>query len=258
MIDLTDFQTACNEFETQDSAREEVIKGVRSFQRNGKSAISAAHAAKIASHIKFKEAEKLLTKSQNESEVLVKTLFTDDQLRLRWERSFAGALEEFVEAKIYIELKKCGIDKIDITEQNDETEQTDQTDQTDQPEKFTGKFTYPEIKTLLGETLGKHLLPEIYLGAMADVTGELGRWSVNVAMEMRDQSETVARLRNILSFMQSVSDEFVNLGFLKKQEAVERNVQKVRNLLLQCTLSKPRVDCRNLNPPTLKKLKLEQ
>lgn len=249
MIDLTDFQTACDEFEKQDTAREEVIKGVRSFQRNGKSAISAAHAAKIASHIKFKEAEKLLTKSQNESEVLVKSLFTDDQLRLRWERSFAGALEEFVEAKIYVELKKCGIDKVDISEQNDETDQT---------EKFTGKFTYPEIKTLLGETLGKHLLPEIYLGAMADVTGELGRWSVNVAMEMRDQSETVARLRNILAFMQSVSDEFVNLGFLKKQEAVERNVQKVRNLLLQCTLSKPRVDCRNVNPPPLKQLKLDQ
>jgi predicted translin family RNA/ssDNA-binding protein len=249
MIDLTDFQTACNEFETQDSAREEVIKGVRSFQRNGKSAISAAHAAKMASHIKFKEAEKLLTKSQNESEVLVKSLFTEDQLRLRWERSFAGALEEFVEAKIYVELKKCGVDKIDITEQNDEMKVS---------EKFTGKFTYPEIKTLLGETLGKHLLPEIYLGAMADVTGELGRWSVNVAMEMREQSETVARLRNILAFMQSVSDEFVNLGFLKKQQAVEQNVQKVRNLLLQCTLSKPRVDCREVNPPPLKQLKLDQ
>ena len=219
MIDLTDFQAACDEFEIQDNAREEVIKGVRSFQRNGKSAISSAHAAKFSSHKKFKDAEKMLEKSQKESEELVNKLFTEDQLRLRWERSFAGALEEFVEAKIYVELKKCGIDKIDINEED---------------VIFNGKFTYPQIKNLLGPTLSKHLVPEIYLGAMADVTGELGRWSVNVAMEMHNQSETLARLRNILTFMQSVSDEFVNLGFLKKQEAVERNVQKVRNLQI-CT-----------------------
>merc|ERR1712178_558345 len=141
-------------------------------------------------------------------------------------------------------LKKFGVDKIDLSEDTN----------------FDGKYKYDEIKSLLGETLGKHLLPEIYLGAMADVTGELGRWSVNVAMEnMHDQKETISRLRNILTFMQCVSDEFVNLGFLKKQEAVERNVQKVRNLLLQCTLSKPRIDCSNqINPPPLKQLKLEQ
>jgi len=252
MIDLEDFQIACNEFEKQDNLREEVIKGVRSFQRNGKSAISAAHAAKNPAHIKFKEAEKMLKKSQTESETLVKNLFTEDQLRLKWERSFAGALEEFVEAKIYFQLKKFGVDKVDLSEDMD----------------FEGKYKYDEIKSLLGETLGKHLLPEIYLGAMADVTGELGRWSVNVAMEnMHDQQETISRLKNILTFMQCVSDEFVNLGFLKKQEAVERNVQKVRNLLLQCTLSKPRIDCRENNnadkiaktePPPLKQLKLDQ
>ena len=91
---------------------------------------------------------------------------------------------------------------------------------------------------------------EIYLGAMADVTGELGRWTVNVAMETSSPAGTRKRLKNILTFMQNVSDEFLQLGYSKKMEAVQRNVEKVRTLLLQCTLSRPRV---NISEPPMKR-----
>merc|ERR1711881_293403 len=90
---------------------------------------------------------------------------------------------------------------------------------------------------------------DVYLGAMADVTGELGRWIVNIAMDISEPAATRLKLRNILEFMQNVSDEFVQLGYLKKQEEVDRNVKKVRELLLQCTLTRPRVDLSGALPP---------
>ena len=52
----------------------------------------------------------LLQKSKKDGEALVERLF-NKTLRLRWERSFSGALEEFVEALIYFELK-LGLDTI--------------------------------------------------------------------------------------------------------------------------------------------------
>jgi len=228
MIDIEDFKVACADFEIADNNREKIIKGVRDFQRNGKSAISASHAATSVTQKKFTEASNLLLKSRSEGEALVEKLFKNT-LRLRFERSFGNALEEYIEAVVYFELKKNGIDQ----------------------DESCAKYRYNDVVESVG-VLGEYVSHEVYLGAMADVTGELGRWTVNVAMDSSSPTTTRKRLKNILEFMQNVSDEFLQLGYSKKQEAVQRNVEKVRTLLLQCTLSRPRVDAKE---PPLKREK---
>ena len=96
------------------------------------------------------------------------------------------------------------------------------------------------------------------------MTGELGRWCVNLQMDRSDPEKTERQLKDILAVMQMIYDELQYLNYFsrngKKQDQVKVNIEKVRNLLLQSIMvtRRPRIDMSESRNPELKKLKLDK
>lgn len=100
LIDLADFNQAAKTFQQNDEFREELIKNVRNFQRNAKTAITHTHKSNS------KKAASTLKQSLDQGHKVIQEILPKLH-RLRFENSFVYAVEEYLEALIYLELKKC-------------------------------------------------------------------------------------------------------------------------------------------------------
>lgn len=79
---------------------------------------------------------------------------------------------------------------------------------------------------------------------MSDVTGELGRYCVDLAISKQNPAKCKILLESILNFMQEIYDEYLYLypdsESDKKITAIGFNIKKVRDLLFQMSISRPR------------------
>ena len=109
MIDVSKFATAIEDFKNADENRETLIKSTRDFQRDAKRAIGFAHNTEND----FKKCDQMMQKSQKQGHDIIQNILVK-QLRLKFEPSFTNAIEEYLEAVIFIHLKKtnCQLDKI--------------------------------------------------------------------------------------------------------------------------------------------------
>ena len=235
MINTEDFTNSYKNYEANDELRENLIKSIRNFQRDSKRAISEAHKIKPTDDLtrSFKKCENILSAALKVGNDVIANLLPKN-LRLRFEFCFIGAVEEYLEAWIFIEVKK----KLLFSEIDENEDNT------------TGRERL-SYQTVLNAPEHNLLKPYIslkgYLGAVSDVTGELGRYCVTLAMTVQSQPQLSKKtLKTILDLMQDIYDEYQFLypsaNEDKKIKAIETNVRKVRDLMFQMEISRPRVD----------------
>ena len=243
MINLQDFQTCYQQNEINDEHREQLIKEIRNFQRDAKRAISEVHKVKL-NNGNFTKTDAILSASQKQGHKIVNEILPKLH-RLKYENSFNNALEEYLEAVIFVNLKKSA-----SASSNDDTER----------EMEFQNFTFPSIKSQ-DPIFTPFITTNLYLGAISDVTGELGRLSVTLAMDKTNPEKSRKYLEKILNFMQEVYDEYcyVYNGHEenKKITAINFNIKKVRDLLLQVVLSRPRMSLEVKNENEAKRARME-
>jgi len=257
MINLQDFQTCYQQNETNDEHREQLIKEIRNFQRDAKRAISEVHKVKL-NNGNFTKTDAILSASQKQGHKIVNEILPKLH-RLKYENSFNNALEEYLEAVIFVNLKKSASASSDNAASDDA-----------EREMQFQNFTFPDIKSQ-DPIFTPFITTNLYLGAISDVTGELGRLSVTLAMDKTNPEKSRKYLEKILSFMQEVYDEYCyvydeheedekknkKMEENDKIKAINSNIKKVRDLLLQMVLSRPRMSLAQKDQNEAKNTRME-
>jgi len=192
-----DFEEMRKAMEAYDKTREDVIKRTRDVQKLAKQAIFALHRGTLEA------AEVKLTEAQTlAAQISDDHLLCNPSLR---QGSYSSAIEEFVEARLF---------QIWLQDQD-------------------GLIAGPS-HPLFG---GLKVQPVEYLGALADFTGEVGRFAVQSATT-RDEEKVRASLACALT----VQRVWMNLGLTgklgKKEGELNTNVKKMESVLYDLSLVK--------------------
>jgi predicted translin family RNA/ssDNA-binding protein len=189
-IDTAEFQRLKAEMEDYDSRRDKIIKESRDITKLSKQAIYSLHREDAKSaKTQLAEAEKIIAK-------LLKEIKEDPSLRYG---SFSGGLEEYAEAKAFLQFLEKGT-----------------------------LVTCKELKVVSAEE---------YLGGLSDLTGELMRYAVLRATK-KDKA-AVTKVRDLVDaiFGQFVLFDFRNSDLRKKYDSIKYNLQKVENVLYDMSMN---------------------
>jgi predicted translin family RNA/ssDNA-binding protein len=196
VLDETDFDRIRGEMKKYDEQREKIIKSSRDVQKSSKQAIFGLHRKDN------KGASAKLSFALEAATALLPLIENEPTLRYG---SYANALEEYAEAKIFEHYLA------------------------------TGKLL-PSSSPLL-EVGGAPLKNEEYLGGVLDFTGELNRFAVQRATA-RDEDQ-VRRCRDLVESImdQYLKFDFRNGGIRKKYDALKYTLKNMENMLYELSLT---------------------
>jgi len=182
------FAALRKQMETEDAMREHVIKRSRDALKASKAAIYALHRDDL------EEGRRLI----GEASTVLQGLFTEVSPALRQQGALSSAVEEYVEAALFLHF----LDKQDLLSYSE----------------------HPDV------------LPEEYLGAISDFTGELGRHAVLRAIAK--DKERVQKVRELVDMVYGELSQFDfrNSELRRKFDAVKYNLQKIENVLYELSL----------------------
>ncbi|MBR9693217.1 hypothetical protein GOV07_04810 [Candidatus Woesearchaeota archaeon] len=183
MLDEKEFADIKASFEAFDAKREAVIKESRDILKLSKQAIYSVHRADVA------KAEGQLAAAEKIKAKLDKEIDCNHTLKTG---GFANALEEYVEAKVFLSFMKDG-----------------------------------KIATM--QSLG--VCAEPYLGGLADLTGELCRQAVILATKNDTEKVTLIHQAIEEIYGQFVQFDFRNGELRRKYDSIKYNLQKVERVL---------------------------
>jgi predicted translin family RNA/ssDNA-binding protein len=189
--------------------RETLIKKCRDGQKAAKQAIYALHRED------FEKAKKLIANCEKSIlEDLNPIVRQDSQLRFG---SFASVLEEYAEAKLFY-VWLAGDDG--------------STDEGISSGKASGKLLQSSDFTAIP------LEVEEYLGGLADLTGEVGRYAVKKGT-MRDTESVKLSLETCMSILYAFEGliKIPGGGIQKKLDQLKRTVEKLEKMLYELSLS---------------------
>lgn len=193
----------------RDELRETLIKKCRDGQKAAKQAIYALHRED------FTKAKKLIENCEKSIlEDLNPIVRQDSQLRFG---SFASVLEEYAEAKLFY-VWLAGDDG--------------STDEGISSGKASGKLLQSSDFTVIP------LEVEEYLGGLADLTGEVGRYAVKKGT-MRDTESVKLSLETCMSILYAFEGliKIPGGGIQKKLDQLKRTVEKLEKMLYELSLS---------------------
>jgi predicted translin family RNA/ssDNA-binding protein len=191
----------------RDELRENLIKKCRDGQKFAKQAIYALHRED------FKKAKKLIDDCEKcVLEQLIPIVKEESQLRYG---SFANVLEEYAEAKLFYAWLVGDGDGEDVNVKN-----------------AAGKVLLPNDFATIP------LEPEEYLGGLADLTGEIGRFAVKKGT-LRDTENVKLSLETDMSILYAFESlcKLPGGGVAKKMDQLRRSVEKLEKMLYELSLS---------------------
>lgn len=205
-IPQEELQRLCERMTHRDELREALIKKSRDGQKAAKQAIYALHRQD------FKAAERLIEACEK---CVIEELnpIVDEEPQLRY-GSFANVLEEYAEAKMFYAWLAGDGSSIDVAKPN-------------------GQVLLPSDFTKIP------LEPEEYLGGLADLTGEVGRFAVTRGTQ-RDTPGVKLSLETDTSILYAL-DSLSKLpggGLNKKIDPLRRSVEKLEKMLYELSLVK--------------------
>jgi predicted translin family RNA/ssDNA-binding protein len=188
MLDEKEFADIKKAFKAFDEKREAVIKESRDILKLSKQAIYSVHRGDIS------KAEEQLKAAEKIRAELDKQIDCDHALKTG---GFANALEEYVEAKVFLSFMQDG--------------------------------TIDTMSSLA-------VCAEAYLGGLADLTGELCRQAVLLATknDAEKVSQIHAAIEEI--YGQFVQFDFRNGELRRKYDSIKYNLQKVERVLYDLTM----------------------
>jgi len=201
-----ELQKLCERMAKRDELREALIKKSRDGQKAAKQAIYALHRQD------FKAAERLIESCEK---CVIEDLspIVDQEPQLRY-GSFANVLEEYAEAKMFYAWLAGDGSSIDVAKPNGQV-------------LLPGDFTKIPLE------------PEEYLGGLADLTGEVGRFAVTRGTQ-RDTTGVKLSLETDTSILYAL-DSLSKLpggGLNKKIDPLRRSVEKLERMLYELSLVK--------------------
>ena len=205
-IPQEELQRLCERMTHRDELREALIKKSRDGQKAAKQAIYALHRQD------FKAAERLIEACEK---CVIEDLnpIVNEEPQLRY-GSFANVLEEYAEAKMFYAWLAGDGSSIDVAKPN-------------------GQVLLPSDFTKIP------LEPEEYLGGLADLTGEVGRFAVTRGTQ-RDTPGVKLSLETDTSILYAL-DSLSKLpggGLNKKIDPLRRSVEKLEKMLYELSLVK--------------------
>jgi predicted translin family RNA/ssDNA-binding protein len=204
--------------EHKDNIRESLIKNCRDAQKAAKQAIFAIHRGEHSRALKYiRDCETMIIN-------ILLPLTTEDP-SLRWGGSLGAVMEEYVEAKLFFVWLHgtFGLEDgtLDSTAIHGDVRKTS---------------TYPCGKIMHPLEFPFTVRPDEYLGALSDVTGEIGRFAVQRGT-VRDTVGVTLCLDVCAMIVQSIESlhryPYGFAGFGKKIDQLKRNVEKLERMLYE-------------------------
>jgi len=202
--------------EHKDNVRESLIKQCRDAQKFAKQGIFASHRGD------YSRAGKYIHDCETMIQNILLPMTLEDP-SLRWGGSLSSVFEEYMEAKlffIWLQGKELVSTTADIS---------------------GNPILQSVTPSSCGYILHPHEFPfpvrsEEYLGALCDLTGEIGRYAVQrgTARDTLGVSTCLETCTNILNAMESLHR--YPYGFGKKMEQLKRNVEKLERMLYELSL----------------------
>ena len=194
-LDEVELHEIRSRMEKRDEIREQVIKRCRDGQKAAKQAIFALHRKDMS------KSESLIAKCEAIIQELLPLIKQDPCLRNN-NSSFCAVLEEYAEAKLFVEwLKSDG--------------------------KHVLSWTNMPIS----------LTPEEYLGGLCDLTGEIGRYAVKMGT-VRDSKAVQQCLATNMSILYALQSIPLPGDINKKLGALRMSVEKLEHIIYELSLIK--------------------